>query len=434
MRVAFFSPLNPSRSGISDFSEELLPYICKRADVDIFTSEDRLENSWINDNLDVYKIEQYDIDEIRKQYDLAVFHMGNNYKLHYKIAETFMKYGGILELHDVALHHYLAEETIVRNDNEKYLATMEYCHGRKGKEAARNFLDGRSEPLWEKQSLKYTVNKKFVDRAQAIITHSDFAKQLVKGENWNKKVKTIPLHTVRFYDDFEKEKIESKLQLGIDKELLVFGAFGNLSPNKRIEPILKALYQLKKRNLKFRFCIVGEIRDIDIKKVIKEYDLVDEVVITGFTSIDVFDTYMSACDIAFNLRYPTQGETSASLHRLLGMGKPVLVTDIGAFQEYPDDIVFKVRYDENEIDDIVGHILALTKNGILEEKGKQIVSYAREHYSLEHNADEYVKFFENIVTGNYKDDNMEELLDKIMELQLFKNDQYMNHLADKLFS
>lgn len=161
--------------------------------------------------------------------------------------------------------------------------------------------------------------------------------------------------------------------------------------------------------------------------------MVDEVVITGFTSIDVFDTYMSACDIAFNLRYPTQGETSASLHRLLGMGKPVLVTDIGAFQEYPDDIVFKVRYDENEIDDIVGHILALTKNGMLEEKGKQIVSYAREHYSLEHNADEYVKFFENIVTGNYKDDNMEELLDKIMELQLFKNDHYINYLVDKLF-
>ena len=59
----------------------------------------------------------------------------------------------------------------------------------------------------------------------------------------------------------------------------------------------------------------------------------------------------------------------------------------------------------NEIDDIVGHILALTKNGMLEEKGKQIVSYAREHYSLEHNADEYVKFLFVNVTILSKIDN-----------------------------
>jgi len=33
--IAFFTPLNPQRGGISDHSEELLPEIAKLADVDI---------------------------------------------------------------------------------------------------------------------------------------------------------------------------------------------------------------------------------------------------------------------------------------------------------------------------------------------------------------------------------------------------------------
>jgi hypothetical protein len=35
MRIAFFTPLNPVRSGISDYSEELLPFLGDLADIDI---------------------------------------------------------------------------------------------------------------------------------------------------------------------------------------------------------------------------------------------------------------------------------------------------------------------------------------------------------------------------------------------------------------
>ena len=36
MRVAYFSPLNPQRSGISDYSEELLPYLGRYLDITLF--------------------------------------------------------------------------------------------------------------------------------------------------------------------------------------------------------------------------------------------------------------------------------------------------------------------------------------------------------------------------------------------------------------
>ena len=56
--------------------------------------------------------------------------------------------------------------------------------------------------------------------------------------------------------------------------------------------------------------------------------------VLGFTPIERFVDYIGACDIVLNLRYPTVGETSGSLQRALGLGKAVLVSDVGAFSDY----------------------------------------------------------------------------------------------------
>ena len=47
--------------------------------------------------------------------------------------------------------------------------------------------------------------------------------------------------------------------------------------------------------------------------------------------------YLAACDIVLNLRYPTVGENSGTLMRALGLGKAVVVSDVGSFSEFPDE-------------------------------------------------------------------------------------------------
>ena len=42
MRVAFFSPLPPARSGIADYSEALLESLRRIAEVEVFSSPDQL--------------------------------------------------------------------------------------------------------------------------------------------------------------------------------------------------------------------------------------------------------------------------------------------------------------------------------------------------------------------------------------------------------
>ena len=51
-----------------------------------------------------------------------------------------------------------------------------------------------------------------------------------------------------------------------------------------------------------------------------------------------------------NLRYPTVGESSGTLLRALGMGKAVIVSDVGSFREYPDEICLKAPVDASEED------------------------------------------------------------------------------------
>ena len=67
-----------------------------------------------------------------------------------------------------------------------------------------------------------------------------------------------------------------------------------------------------------------------------------------FVPIEDFNGYLGACDIVLNLRYPTVGESSGTLQRALGMGKAVIVSDVGSFRELPDEICLKAPVDATE--------------------------------------------------------------------------------------
>ena len=58
MRVAFFSPLPPCRSGIADYSETLIEHLKPLVDLEVFADGGRL------------------FDPAR--FDVALYHLGNN--------------------------------------------------------------------------------------------------------------------------------------------------------------------------------------------------------------------------------------------------------------------------------------------------------------------------------------------------------------------
>ena len=123
----------------------------------------------------------------------------------------------------------------------------------------------------------------------------------------------------------------------------LIGVFGFLKPYKRIAESLRAFKRLLRVEPRARMMLVGEPHpEFPLNRIIASLGIGASVRVLGFTPIEEFVGYIAACDIVLNLRYPTVGESSGTLLRSLGLGKAVIVSDIGSFAEYPDEICLKV--------------------------------------------------------------------------------------------
>jgi glycosyltransferase involved in cell wall biosynthesis len=226
--------------------------------------------------------------------------------------------------------------------------------------------------------------------------------------------------------------MEYRQMLNIPESQLMLASFGFVSNAKRMIPICQALAEYKKENSNFHYYIVGKNHIEDLPNILLELGLTENVTIVGFTELDVFKMYMEACDIPINLRYPTCGESSGSLHRLFGFGKPVIVTNVGAFKEYPDQIAIKVSHGDKEVQDILAAIRLLSKPKERERRGRAAIEYAAKHFSLENNAKLFRDFFINLQQGWKESDRLDRLADAMMELGL-TNDSYVSHIAQNCF-
>lgn len=435
MRVAYFTPLNPLKSGVCDVVESVLPTLSQYKDIqiDLFISPGyQPSNPEVISRFSIYPMSEYDKENIRSLYHLSVFHMGNNISFHDEVSDYFFKYGGILEIHDVSLHHFLYNKTIKRGNFQEYIDTVVYCHGEEMRTHAIDVVSGIRHPLQDSKGY-YPVNKKYIDHADAIIVHSDFAKQIVKGIRSNVRTVTIPLPPNKILDiDPEENKKEKRLKLGIPLESFVMGSFGYASRAKRIFSIIDALAHLKDQvTVPVHYYIVGFDEGLDLKSYIALHNLTELVTVVGETTTEDFEAYIDVCDLCFNLRYPTQGESSASFPRLAAKGKVIAVTNIGSFEEYDSDIVYKIRYDDHEISDICNTIMQLINNPeVRRERQQKTLEFARRELDISTIAKRYHQFYWEILYKNHAEHEYIDLLtDHILSLGL-NEELYLKHLCN----
>src|SRR6185295_10757996 len=124
------------------------------------------------------------------------------------------------------------------------------------------------------------------------------------------------------------------------------------------------------------------------------------VTVVGRTELDRFLLYMLAADVAINLRYPSAGETSGTLIRLLGMGKPVIVSHTGAFGEIPDGCCAKIELDETEEDLLAAVLVRLATDEPLRRRmGENARRHIATHHTLPGSARAYAEFVREIVAA-----------------------------------
>ncbi len=109
---------------------------------------------------------------------------------------------------------------------------------------------------------------------------------------------------------------------------------------------------------------------------------------------------MAACDVVLNLRYPTVGESSGTLLRALGMGKAVVVSDVGSFREYPDEICLKAPVDASEEDHLFEYLnLLASRPEVACELGARAAAWVSKECSWEVVARRYIDFLEAVALG-----------------------------------
>ena len=399
MRLAYFSPLNPKPSGISDYSEALLPHLLSCGmELDVFVDDYKPSLPLRHENLRFRNWRQFEEDHQAGRYDSVLYHIGNN-PYHIYIYDLAVRIPGILVLHEFNIHYLFADATITRQDWEGYIREVEYNAGPAAADKARRIPSGEAVP-------DYTLipmNRRLLENSQGAIVHSDYMVRLIKQSGYKLPVCKIP-HGVEIPDIDEKEarrKLASLSVLPLDDAAIVIGVFGFLKPYKRIRETLLAFSRIH-REFPNSYLILGgeEHPDYPLKPLIDELRLQNSVRILGYIPVNTFVEGLAACDMCINLRYPTAGETSGSFLRALGLGKPSIVSDIGSFQDMPEDVAIRIPAGNKEVDWLYEYMkLLIEDSGLRLAISARARDFASAHCAWPVVANQYVSFLKQMATA-----------------------------------
>ena len=344
MKLAVFTPLNPARSGISDYSESLLPEIAKHLDVTVFIDDGYQANGFpVETGIRVLNHREYR----PADFDETLYQFGNN-PFHVYVYDAALRHAaqgrpGVTLLHEANLHHLIAAATITRDDWDGYLREAEYDGGPTALAFAERVRRLEVGPDYD----GVAMNRRVIEASKAVIVHSDYMLRQVRAVDERAIVGRIP-HGA-WIPEVNRNQFRHKL--GVEDTHTLIGVFGFLKPYKRIKESLEAMRRLVRVEPRARMILVGEEHpDLPVRRMVADFGLGEHVRVLGYTPIEDFVQYLGACDICLNLRYPTVGETSGTLLRALGLGRAVIVSDLGAFADLPDEICLKVPVGPGEVD------------------------------------------------------------------------------------
>ena len=177
MRLAYFSPLNPQPSGISDYSEELLPYLAAAAEITLFVDGFQPANSEIRSRFGYHDYARDpSVLGTLKDYDAVVYHMGNDHRYHARMLAVAREHPGIVVFHDFALQDFFLGLAHDRGRPEIYLEEVFACHGYQATRDAAESLERGSTPSLLALPTDFPLNCRLARGAEAIVVHSEWSR------------------------------------------------------------------------------------------------------------------------------------------------------------------------------------------------------------------------------------------------------------------
>jgi glycosyltransferase involved in cell wall biosynthesis len=308
--VGSFSPLPPARTGVADYAAALLKALRARAAVEI-------------DKTDA---------------DICIYHVGNNH-LHREIYRRALERPGLVVLHDAVLQHFFLGSLTER----EYIDEFVYNYGSWSEDQARWMWRDRARSAADPRYFEYPMLKRIAGRSLGVVVHNPAAAAMVLAHARDAVVFSIPhlFEPPELPTEYEIERFR-KQQLGLTAAQCLIGVFGHLRESKRLPSILRA-FERARRECDLRLLVAGDFASTDLERSLAPWLQADGIIRVGYTPDRDFWRYASAVDACVNLRSPAAGETSGIAVRLMGIGKPVLVTETLENSEFPKDACIRVE-------------------------------------------------------------------------------------------
>ncbi len=349
LRLDYVSPLPPVRSGIADYSVDLLPHLEPLADLRVI----RLPGQPVAPEVEA-RWRPTPAEETAAAGRLPLYQMGNN-PYHDGVHDLAMERPGVLMLHDPVLHHFVLHRTLGARDWDGYERRMIADHGWIGDAACRM----RALSLEDDASLfSLPVHRTLLRRQRGVLVHSAWAQGLVREDDPDLRVKAVPMGIPLPPAADPGAGLDFRRRHGIPLDRPLVGSFGFQTPIKRTAAVIEALADPRLAGV--HLLIVGEVSPhLDFEELSRRAGVAGRVHVTGFVPYAELEAGVAAVDLCLNLRYPTAGETSASLLRVLAAGRPVVVSDFAQFADLPSEVAVRVPLGQGEAETLAAALAAL---------------------------------------------------------------------------
>ncbi|MGD1994493.1 MAG: hypothetical protein PVI59_14965, partial [Anaerolineae bacterium] len=248
LRIAYFSPLPPQRTGIADYSAELLPHLGELAEVTLYASDPSSVPATLRDRFSVFDYASFS--KQRWSHDVTLYHMGNSL-FHRQIYHMLRRYPGVTVLHDYVLHHLLVESTLGEGDFAGYVRELAYAHGEVGQVRAHAMRRGEQPlPLY-----RWPLSRRVTDLSLGVVVHSDTVRQRVLEASPRTQVAYIN-HPLPLPAPRDQRALRARLDLPPDAFVVVTA--GLMTGEKCPAVVADAFRRLHERHPAAMWLIVGD--------------------------------------------------------------------------------------------------------------------------------------------------------------------------------
>jgi hypothetical protein len=347
-RLAYVSPLPPERSGIADYSAELLPELARYYDIDVVVTQEAVDERWLQANFTPRSVDWFEANSGR--YDRVLYNFGNS-SFHAHMFGLLQRHPGVVMLHDFYLSgavNYLHSGTA-----DGYGKALYASHGYPA--LAHERAEGREASYY-----RYPCNKAVLDNASGILVHSRHSQELAalwygprQAQDWHMIPHLRVLPPVL-------ERAAARAAVGMQDGDFLMCSFGLLGRTKYNDKIVEAwLASPLAQDEHCHLVFVGE-NAIDsfgsaLSARIARHP---RIKITGFASLELYRHYLMAADGAVQLRTRSRGETSGTVLDCLAHQVPAIINSHGSAAELPEHIVIKLP-DEFTPDELGAAMLRL---------------------------------------------------------------------------